>query len=425
MRFISPVTKPAMMLSALAVLLASCDRSAPQESLVTSRDSAGIAIIESSESLWPEDSTWTLSDEPLVRIGTVEGDLPYLFSDVEGVLLRPDGGLIVADRGSSEVRYFDSNGGHEYSVGRPGEGPGEFSYIRGMGYCGADSLFVFEIDHEFKVFTAEGEYVRQARPFDTQTVDRRPYQLRCGESGYYVAVGWEPRVASGQPSAAPRPTGFYRAEAPVWILAPNHIVESGIASIEHAQLTLVSEIGTFLSSERIGTANGSGPHPFGRSLQLAVAENGILLGTGESSEIRQYSFEGSLERIIRWPATDLMIGSEDLAAYRTAELEAVGANLRPAMERRLAEMPLPPAFPAYTRIEVDAHENVWVSEFAKPSKPDASWLVLDRRGEFLGRVRVPLNLEITDIGSDRLAGIQRDDLGVERVVVYELRKPGK
>lgn len=419
----SLVVQSAALCAALVVSIASCNRSAPERPAATHRDSAGIAIVESSRPLWPADSGWTVSDEPLLRIGTVEGALPYLFSDVEGALLRPDGGIIVADRGSSEIRYFDSMGAYEYSVGRPGGGPGEFGYIRGIEYCGADSLFVFEIDHQFKVFTADGEYARQARPFDTQTVDRRPYELRCADSGYQVAVGWEPTVASGQPSGGPPEIGFYRAEAPVWILAPSHITQAGIASIDHAQLTIVTDIGIFLSSERIGTARGSGPHPFGRSLQLALSEEGILLGTGESSELQQYSYRGVLEKIVRWPTHDLTIGDEDIAAYRATQLEIASDDRRPALERSLAEMPMPPAFPAYNRIEVDPDGAVWISEFAKPSAPAANWVVLDQRGELLGRVTVPSNLDITDIGSDRVVGIERDELGVERIVVYEIRKP--
>ena len=404
------------------VLVASCGRAQSPVSSVVHRDSAGIQIVESSRPMWSEDSVWTLSAEPVLRIGVVEGDSPYLFSNVEGALLRPDGGLIVADRGSSEIRYFDKTGAHEFSVGRPGEGPGEFGYIRSLGRCGADSLFVFEIDHQFKVFTADGVYVRQARPYDTQTVDRRPYALRCADTGYFVAVGWEPRVASGRPSGAPSEIGFYRAEAPVWILGPNHLVGPGLATIDHAQLTIATDIGTFLSSERIGSATGSRPHPFGRSLHLGVSRGGILLGTGESAEMRQYSYDGVLQKVIRWPVPDLTIGAEDIAAYRAAQLEMVSEDRRPALERSLAEMPMPPALPAYTRIELDADGSIWVSEFSKPSRPAANWLVFNRSGELLGRVRVPVDLEITHIGSDHLVGIERDDLGVERIVVYNIRK---
>ena len=373
--------------------------------------------------MWSPDDGWTVSVDPLLRIGTGEGDAPFLFSNVEGVLLRADGGLIVADRASSEIRFFDSAGQHERTVGRAGEGPGEFGYIRGISRCGGDSLFVFELDHQNKVFTSDGVYRREARPFDAKTVDRRPYQLRCADNGYYVAVGWEPRVASGGPSESPPPIGFYRAQAPAWILAPTHAVQTGITTIEHAQLVIVADVGTFLSSERIGTANGSRPHPFGRSLRLAISRDGIILGTGETTEVRQYSYDGTVARILRWPAADLTIRPEDIIAYRTAQLAEVSEDRRPALERSLLEMPMPPAFPAYTRLEGDPDGNIWAEEFSRPSQPAAHWTVFSRSGELLGRMRVPDDLEITDIGSDRLVGIERDYLGVERIVVYEIRKP--
>jgi hypothetical protein len=51
------------------------------------------------------------------------------------------------------------------------------------------------------------------------------------------------------------------------------------------------------------------------------------------------------------------------------------------------------------------------------------WLIFDPDGAWLGSVRVPAQFEITDIANNRLLGIARDDLGVERVLVYEIIKP--
>ena len=90
-------------------------------------------------------------------------------------ILRPADRIVIADRGSSEAPFSDRRGDFLSRIGGPGDGSGELGFIRGMGLCGADSLFVSE--------HAAGPYQSGDRP-------RRPYRLNCAPSGDYVAVGW-------------------------------------------------------------------------------------------------------------------------------------------------------------------------------------------------------------------------------------------
>jgi hypothetical protein len=382
----------------------------------TVRDSAGIEIVESRAPAWNGED-WQVADEPTVRIGLVEGDPAYLFANVEGAVFLADGRIAVADRGSSQLRFYSSSGAYERFAGGPGEGPGELGYIRDLERCGADSLYVFEIDYQNVVFGADGQYLREARPYDQNSPDRRPYLLRCATNGYYAAVGWED--LTGPPTV-----GFYRAEARAWILAPSHSQPSEpIVSIEDAGLSIITDLGPVLSSERVGTERGSRPHPFGRATQIAITPTALYLGTGETPEVRRFTFSGRLERIVRWSGEGLEITEADIAAYREAQLAAVSAADRPAVERGLRELPMPPALPAFQRIEADSDGNLWVQRFRRPGETSMQWLIFDPDGVWLGSVRVPAQFEITDIANNRLLGIARDDLGVERVLVYEIIKP--
>ena len=51
------------------------------------------------------------------------------------------------------------------------------------------------------------------------------------------------------------------------------------------------------------------------------------------------------------------------------------------------------------------------------------WSVFDSRGVWLGDVPTPGQLRITEIHSHAVVGVWRDDLDVQTVRVYELRKP--
>jgi hypothetical protein len=399
------------------VVAAACGGDAEPGPQIVVRDSAGIEIVESSAERWTADEAWLVQSEPRVRIGLTEGAPEYLFSNIEGALLLADGRIAVADRGSSELRFYTADGVFERAIGGPGEGPGEMGYIRDLGRCGADSLFVFEIDFTNVVFTASGDYVREARPYEGDSRLRRPYALRCATNGHYAAVGWENLDG-------PRSIGFYRAESDVWILAPTHASHSTAAeSVPGASLAFTAELGTMLSSERIGHVNGSRPHPFGRALRFAVSEDAVYLGTGEAFELRRYSWVGHLDRLIRWPGTDLTIRDADLAAYRAAQLDSVSPDARPALERTLMDMPMPPAFPAFQRIEVDPEGNLWIEEFRRPGQLDHRWIVIHPDGALLGTVALPGELVVFNIGSNAIIGVTRDALGVERVQVHDLHRP--
>ena len=382
----------------------------------TARDSAGVEIIESRAPRWIGDG-WQVAAEPLVTIGLVEGDAAYLFSNIEGAVFLTDGRIAVADRGSSQLRFYNSSGAYEGFAGGPGEGPGELGYIRGLERCGGDSLYVFEIDYRNVVFGSDGRYLRQARPYDLNSTDRRPYLLRCATNGYYAAVGWEDRTA-------PPTIGFYRAEARAWILAPSHTQPSEqIVSIDDADLAIIADLGSVLSSERVGTERGSRPHPFGRATQIAITPTALYMGTGETHEVKRFSLSGRLERIVRWSGEELEITDADLEAYREATLANVSAADRPAVERGLRELPMSPALPAFQGIEVDSEGNLWVQRFRRPGDDSMQWLIFDPAGVWLGSIHVPARFEITEIVENRLLGIERDDLGVERVLVYEIIKP--
>src|SRR5688572_6307366 len=70
-----------------------------------------------------------IADSPSIVIGTVDEDPNYQFVDVVGVTRRPDGTIVVADRGTSNLRFYDARGKFLRKAGRNGEGPGEFRMI--------------------------------------------------------------------------------------------------------------------------------------------------------------------------------------------------------------------------------------------------------------------------------------------------------
>ena len=78
--------------------------------------------------------------EPTVSIGQLEGEEPYLLHWAGSFARLPDGRIVVANRGSSEVRMFDASGSHLVSWGGQGEGPGEFMSLSHVAPWPGDSI---------------------------------------------------------------------------------------------------------------------------------------------------------------------------------------------------------------------------------------------------------------------------------------------
>src|SRR4051812_32142095 len=89
-------------------------------------------------------ATWMVAVKPILDVPGVSANGAVNFENPRGATRLSDGGLLVADRGSTSMRVFDAAGHLTKSVGREGKGPGEFGYIAQAAPCGRDSLLVWE-----------------------------------------------------------------------------------------------------------------------------------------------------------------------------------------------------------------------------------------------------------------------------------------
>ncbi|MHC4447422.1 MAG: hypothetical protein ACYSXF_06540, partial [Planctomycetota bacterium] len=142
----------------------------------STRDSAGIQIIESVRPLWGDQEGWHVVPEPSLTIGGGDGPGEELLHDVRGVVRLDDGDVALANAGSSELRFYDSDGSFRAGVGGEGQGPGEFCSIRRLWKMG-DSLYVYDFQqgNRVSVFTVDGTFVLQSPPGGGVPLDAGPF----------------------------------------------------------------------------------------------------------------------------------------------------------------------------------------------------------------------------------------------------------
>lgn len=106
---------------------------------------------------------WTLSPDPMLEIGVVQGDSNYELDRAVSSLRLADGRIVVSNGGSNELRFFDANGRFLKNVGGHGGGPGEFAWLSRIYRHGRDSIAALDFGpNRLTVFDTEGNFGRQA-----------------------------------------------------------------------------------------------------------------------------------------------------------------------------------------------------------------------------------------------------------------------
>ena len=115
----------------------------------------------------PAVEMWAVSAEPILQIGSVDGDSTALFHRVADVLRLPNGDVVVADDGSKVLSRYTSEGVFVSRVGGEGEGPGEYRGLGSLYLVPGDSLYVLDPwGRSISVLDAAGSYQRRMDPLE-------------------------------------------------------------------------------------------------------------------------------------------------------------------------------------------------------------------------------------------------------------------
>lgn len=98
------------------------------------------------------------------RLGAVEGDPHYIFSELISFTVDDEKNIYVLDMRGKKVRKFNSSGRYIETFGRQGQGPGEFSSPESIQYLPGDYLIIFEGESQkYSQFTTTGELIKNKR----------------------------------------------------------------------------------------------------------------------------------------------------------------------------------------------------------------------------------------------------------------------
>jgi hypothetical protein len=403
--------KPSLTLRWLALLLwaaLGCERPVAPPDASTARDSAGIRIVENLRESWT--APWEVDPQPTFSIGSVDGDPDHLLDRVIGAVGLPDGRIVVANAGSFELLFYGTDGNLLRRAGRRGGGPGEFQSLEWLSGYGPDSVLAVDVrSQRVSYFDADGNFGRSVR-LEPNAKIPFPRPVGVFSDGSLLATQGTFSLGGDPPVRAERTLH------PLFRYEPNGRTAILVGSFPGPEWVNapVGPVGQWERRRR----------PFGSATAFTAAGDRFYVGDNATYEIRVYSLAGRLIQVIRRAAAPVTIEQADIQAFEDSILATGDARWR-RQNRILFDKlpPPPPTYPAYAPdIHVDNDLNVWVREYSRPRYHSSDWSVFSATGEFLGTVAMPPGIDVLDIGADYVLGLQRDELDVEYVRKFRLRR---
>jgi hypothetical protein len=379
-------------------------------------DSSGVHTVHSRHPRWEEAGFWTVAREPSVSVGGLNGPIEEILEEVSAARRQRDGDLVVADRQGRAVRVYDGQGSFVKSLGRPGAGPGEFQSPAEVVLAPGDSILVWD-EQLFRLsLFDEGGKPLGDRTLDMGVVARKvdpplyPGVVRPLPEGGFLVRLVDKGGGKGTVAGLSR-----RRSGALWVAEDQTSVKT-IALFPGEEVVGVEAPWGFLDLEP----------PLAKRSPMAwsLHSRRICIGTQEGFAIDCYEENGERNRI-SWDYDPPPVTRGEVEGWRTETTRLLDPKVGPEeLKRMLDGVLLPERRPPHGPIYFDAGGNLWVEAGLRESREGIhlECLVFDPDGAWLGIVSLP-PLRILEIGSDYVLGVYQDDLEVQYLHLYELRKP--
>lgn len=386
----------------LALLLVALARAAASGHAQTVRDSAGLMVFENR--LPTSLPVCSLAATPTVLIGSADGDRPYLLDQVTDAAVLSDQRIAVLVAGSQEVRIYDRGGRFVRSIGRRGEGPGEFRNPWRL-WVRHDTIIVGDYrPWRLQYFTTDGRLVRGIVP--SPMLSNRPTAAELLADGSTM-IGL---ACCSMPPALHKRT-----------LQVNHHKASG---------EMRGTVGTYPFGE-LGVLQNAGPDGsllaplFESYTSVAVRGNDILVGIQDREEVMIVGVNGRPRALLRWRFPDdnaRRVRQVDIEAFRAGRrAEMTPANRQFVMEDVSPQRPVRRTFPAFNALFGGTDGTIWVRRFRRPADERSdTFLVFTPALRFACAVTLPVGAGLVRAENGFVLLRQTDDDGVERVARYQV-----
>lgn len=343
-------------------------------------------------------------------IGDLDGPLEFTFGTVRAVGWLSDGRIFVSDEQADNVRIFAPDGTHLTTLGRSGDGPGEFRGPWRVSAYRGDSLYVYDYQQKaVSVFAPDLSFVRRV--------------INPIVAGNYWVQG---DLADGR----------------FLLYSAGNSRFPGSREIVPDTSLIIAVASDGMTADTLGAfelnLKYTGPEGRVNSVMLAPyaafasAGDRIIWAEGKEFEYVEADPTGAVIRIVRKAHEPIPVTDDIIEDFKARYLESLGGGrieggapgamdrMRQYVDDARYHHQLPAT--AAEALKIDALGYVWVGRYHYPGSPTVEWEVFDPLGIWMGTVETPPGLEVHEISRDQIIGIAKDDFDVPYVQVYRLNR---
>ncbi|MBD3414690.1 MAG: 6-bladed beta-propeller [Candidatus Aminicenantes bacterium] len=148
------------------------------------------------EGIWDEQDNHEISIQKELQIGQMDGPEEYLFSYISDIAVNSKGDIYVADRQWTEIRKYSQDGEYLITIGRKGQGPGEFQGLGILSVDSDDNLIVYDWRlTRVSIFSDNGELIQTTKKLMAET-SLAPSEIIAQDDGYVLfgQLGDSPKI---------------------------------------------------------------------------------------------------------------------------------------------------------------------------------------------------------------------------------------
>jgi hypothetical protein len=369
---------------------------------MTVRDSADVRIVEHAAEATPA-APWAIDLAAAREFAMPAGEAP-LYRVSEALRLE-DGRVVAADAGNNRLVVFEADGRVSSTLGREGDGPGEFRNMLVMRPWIADSLVVWDDRaRRVSVITPEATF---ARSFSLTLPADVPFARVLGvyPDGSFLGMSF---TNMGQPPEA----GLQRAPIRLHHFAPDGTHAATVGEVPGTEV--------FYTTDASGQVGLYPPHFYRSGHHLA--SDRLLVAPNDRWELTFRSAEGEPVQIVRWLKLPTPVTADAVAASLERLMERTSEARRAATRAVAGELDIHGTMPAFDDAFYDRLGRVWLQDY-DPSRGDLSeWTVVGPAGELIAAATVPRGLQFRDAGPDWVLVRVLDELGVERLLLATIER---
>jgi len=349
------------------IILFSCQKQ-KTEWKGTIEEENGVTVVKNpKEPIYGED-VFSLEEE--LSVGEAEGREEYMFSRIRSIAVDDAGGIYVLDWKEIHVKVFDQNGTFIRTIGKKGQGPGEFIMPLSVLITNQNELVVNDFRSRLAFFSLEGEFKKniQMAKFRLSSVD-------IDSKGNIVG------------------RAIVREEE-----NPRYELKKFDSELNYLHS---------LGSSPLPSASPSGFNPFGGIISFRIDNHDqVICGYPENYEIKIFDKEGNLKRKI--------IKDYDPVEITEEEIKEVTEGMPPEEKLSISKY-----HTAYNWFTADDEGRIFVMTHERADEGEVYYYdIFNSEGKFI--VKIPLKTRPYVLKKGKFYTVEEDEEGFLMVKRYKV-----